>query len=248
MDQAAVAEKNRIVECVAGSHAYGTSVPTSDMDYRGIFMGSPESILTPFYPVEQVEGPGDRVLYEVGKFLKLAADQNPNILELLWVRESDILFATRWYLAIREMRGRILSQKSKHTFSGYAHAQMKRLQSAAKSIADSGQPRAGRNEARAKLEQEHGYDTKHAMHLVRLLKMGIEVLRDGELHVYRPDADELLRIRDGKYSLPEIMQIAEDLDHQLSQVKSDLPHSVDTQFLAQHLTSMYLDYWQETSE
>lgn len=247
MDQASISQHHRIVECISGSRAYGTSTPTSDVDYRGLFVGSPESILTPFYPVEQVGGPGDRVLYEIGKFMKLAADQNPNILEILWVRDSDIFFTTPWYQSLRDIRDKILSQKAKYTFAGYAHAQMKRLENAAKQINETGQPRAGRNPARAQLEQEHGYDTKHAMHLIRLLRMGLEVMRDGQLQVFRPDATELLEIRDGRYSLAEILEMAEDLDQQLNNVSSDLPHSVDLAFLAKYLKKLYLEYWDSLS-
>ena len=54
-----------------------------------------------------------------------------------------------------------------------------------------------RNPARADLEARYGYDCKHAMHLVRLLRMGNEVLTEGELRVFRPDRDELNRIRNG---------------------------------------------------
>ena len=42
-----------------------------------------------------------------------------------------------------------------------------------------------RNPARAELERQHGYDTKHAMHLIRLMRMGLEVLETGDLGVRR---------------------------------------------------------------
>jgi predicted nucleotidyltransferase len=48
-----------------------------------------------------------------------------------------------------------------------------------------------RNPARAELERTHGYDTKHAMHLIRLMRMGLEVLKTGELRVRRDDAEQL---------------------------------------------------------
>lgn len=54
-----------------------------------------------------------------------------------------------------------------------------------------------RNPARAELERLHGYDTKHAMHLVRLMHTGVEILEHGELRVRRPDAEELAAIRGG---------------------------------------------------
>jgi uncharacterized protein len=54
-----------------------------------------------------------------------------------------------------------------------------------------------RNEQRSELEVRFGYDTKHAMHLVRLHRMALETLESGSVTVYRPDRDELLAIRDG---------------------------------------------------
>lgn len=57
-----------------------------------------------------------------------------------------------------------------------------------------------RNPARAELEARYGYDTKHAMHLIRLLRMGAELVATGVLVVRRPDRDELLAIRAGAHS------------------------------------------------
>jgi uncharacterized protein len=64
--------------------------------------------------------------------------------------------------------------------------------------------RENRNPARVELEDAHGYDTKHGMHLVRLLRMGIEVSNEHTLHVRRPDAEELLAIRDGSLGYDEL--------------------------------------------
>lgn len=62
-----------------------------------------------------------------------------------------------------------------------------------------------RNPARADLERAHGYDTKHAMHLVRLMRMGLEILEHGDLSVRRQDASELAAIRDGALSFDELL-------------------------------------------
>ncbi len=43
-----------------------------------------------------------------------------------------------------------------------------------------------RNPARAELEASYGYDTKHAMHLLRLLRMGEEILHDGTVRSSGP--------------------------------------------------------------
>jgi predicted nucleotidyltransferase len=68
-----------------------------------------------------------------------------------------------------------------------------------------------RNPSRAEFERAHGYDTKHAMHLIRLMRMGLEVLETGELRVRRNDADELAAIRDGGLSFDELLSMAETL-------------------------------------
>lgn len=89
--------------------------------------------------------------------------------------------------------------------------------------------KAQRNPVRAGLERRHGYDTKHAMHLVRLMRMGLEVVRSGELRVRRPDANELSAIRDGALSYEELIEQAEALERQMIEAaaKSELPSGVD---------------------
>jgi hypothetical protein len=68
-----------------------------------------------------------------------------------------------------------------------------------------------RNPARAALEARHGYDTKHAQHLVRLLRMALEILADGVVRVRRADHEELRAIRAGALSYDELMAQAEAL-------------------------------------
>ena len=64
--------------------------------------------------------------------------------------------------------------------------------------------RAERNPARAGLEQRFGYDTKHAMHLLRLLEMGAELVEGGALLVRRPDAQWLRGVRAGSLSYEDL--------------------------------------------
>lgn len=75
--------------------------------------------------------------------------------------------------------------------------------------------KAKRNKKRSALEESHGYDTKHAMHLIRLLRMGEEILTTGEVIVKRPDADELLEIRAGRFTYDELVAMAGDKDDKI---------------------------------
>jgi predicted nucleotidyltransferase len=88
---------------------------------------------------------------------------------------------------------------------------------------------AQRNPARAELERSHGYDTKHAMHLIRLMRMDLEVLQTGELRVRRDDAEELSTIRDGALSFEELLALAGGLQRSMetAAAATQLPPDVD---------------------
>lgn len=72
-----------------------------------------------------------------------------------------------------------------------------------------------RNPIRAELERQHGYDTKHAMHLLRLLRMAVEILSTGTVLVRRPDADELLAVRRGALTFDALVEQADALGSRL---------------------------------
>ena len=86
-----------------------------------------------------------------------------------------------------------------------------------------------RNPVRAELERQHGYDTKHAMHLIRLMRMCLEALETGDLRVRRDDAQELLAIRDGAMSFDELLVAATNLQKLMEKAATttSLPADVD---------------------
>jgi predicted nucleotidyltransferase len=312
------AMKHCIFRYVSGSHAYGTSVPESDMDYRGVFiapiMKAFEVFQTSFvshgdvekhvknaveaYRIDEevarenvfrasdvlhqydhndlnmsvgtVSKTGeDEELQELRKFIKLAAGSNPNIMEFLFI-EKGITHQTPVWERIKANRNLFISKKAKFTFSGYAVAQLKRIQTHRGYLlnpplkkpvrADYGLPetttvpseiqnavmsislnfvtpearelikqekqfrtalnewkaydgwKKNRNEARQKLEAKYGYDSKHGMHLVRLVRMCKEILTEGKVIVHRPDAEELLAIRNGQWSYEKLLDYAQNMD------------------------------------
>lgn len=62
--------------------------------------------------------------------------------------------------------------------------------------------------ARRELVDEFGFDPKHASHCIRIARMGIEFLSTGELTVERTDANELLSIKRGEWSLERVKEEA----------------------------------------
>ena len=91
--------------------------------------------------------------------------------------------------------------------------------------------RANRNPDRAGREQHFGYDTKHAAHLLRLYRMGIEILREEVVRVRRPDAAWLREVLDGRYSYPELMELVHQLRSDLiaAEAASTLPDAPDAE-------------------
>lgn len=86
-----------------------------------------------------------------------------------------------------------------------------------------------RNKERAILEEKSGYDTKHASHLVRLMRMGYEILTEGKVIVKRPDRGELLAIKQGAWSYDKVMEYADEMQRKLDEAYkvTKLPKQVD---------------------
>ena len=81
-------------------------------------------------------------------------------------------------------------------------------------------------EKRKGLVLEHGYDSKNAAHLIRLLRMCKEFVQTGELQVFRTaDAAELLDIKRGKWPLTQIKELSAQLfeECRAERDKSQLP-------------------------
>jgi len=83
--------------------------------------------------------------------------------------------------------------------------------------------KSNRNPARAVNEEQYGYDTKHASHLMRLLYEGQDILSEHRLVFPLPYADFLLDIRDGVYKYEEILQMSNDEKRKLDSIESSLP-------------------------
>lgn len=100
-----------------------------------------------------------------------------------------------------------------------------------------------RNPARAKLEKEFGYDTKHALHLVRLLRMAFEILTTGKVVVKRPDREELLAIKRGSWKFDQLIEYAEAMHMKIVEAKKScrLPELPDSEYLNMLCTEIIMD-------
>lgn len=123
-----------IYEVIAGSRAYGLDLPTSDTEIRGIYMLPNEYLLSTGY-CEQVNNPSnDIVYYELNRFVSLLAQNNPNILEELFVPEDKILLMSDKIKPLYDNRLKFLTTKCRNTFGGYSISQIKKARGLNKKI------------------------------------------------------------------------------------------------------------------
>ena len=163
----------------------------------------------------------DIVVYEARKAISLLAGGNPNVLSILWLPENLYLKRTDAGNLLLGKRDIFVGRHVFKPFIGYAKQQLYKM--------EHGAHQGYMGEKRRSLVKKYGYDTKNAAHLIRLLRMGIEFLRDGELNVMRYDATELLAIKHGEWTLERIKSEADRLFKRAEDVydNSTLPVAPD---------------------
>lgn len=212
----------------AGSRSYGTSTASSDIDLRGIAFAPVEAVFGLQTYEQTILTEPDLVVYALNKYIRLAVKGNPNIVEMLYVEPKNIVYATEAGEELRAHRELFLSKRLYHSYGGYAIRNLRKLAS-----------------------EKEAYDAKNAHHLIRLLQMGRELLETGELLVSRPNARELLAIKQGEWQAGDLLAYAEELFAQMTIAyeSSSLPDEVDAkavQQLAIRLNqAFYSKTWQE---
>lgn len=113
-----------------GSHAYNTNIEGSDEDFKGVTI-PPEKYFygfkTIFHQAELKAPNPDTVVYDIRKFIGMAADCNPNVIEVLFTDPSDHLLVSKLGETLLENRDAFLSKRVKYTMCGYAYDQLRRI-------------------------------------------------------------------------------------------------------------------------
>lgn len=123
-----------IFKCISGSRAYGTNLPTSDTDIRGVFMIPIGGLLGNQYVDQVSDSTNDITYYELGRFLQLVETNNPNILEILNIPEDCVLYKDPLFDLIIENKDKFISKQCKMSFAGYAIQQIKKARGYNKKI------------------------------------------------------------------------------------------------------------------
>jgi uncharacterized protein len=222
---------NLVFEVLSGSHAYGLATEAADEDVRGVYL-PPERGILGFGYRDTITLKPDIQYHSLKKYLHLCLKANPSMLAWLWVRPDFIRHNSLLNMDLRCDRHRLLSKLVHKTFGGYAVGQMKKMEKSygsGKGYALHGE----RNAEKDIYSRYAGYDTKNAMHLIRLLRCGVELLETGEYNVYRyHDRDMLLEIRHGEWTIEQVLAEAQrwfdEMDSALE--NSPLPDKPDREW------------------
>ena len=138
---------------ISGSHAYGVDSKGSDWDLYG-FAIPPKEVVFPhlagyipgfgsqpkkfeqfqahhIHDSEAADGVNpdcDMVVYSIVKFFQLCMGNNPNMVDSLFVPDRCVLFATDIGRHVRDNRHIFLHKGCWHTFKGYAHSQLSKME------------------------------------------------------------------------------------------------------------------------
>lgn len=244
MEPRAIAAENEILRGLVGSTAHGTGLDGhEDRDEMGICMEPAEYVaglgLFEQYTYRtaaegEKSGPDDTdlVIYSLRKFCRLAAKGNPSVLMLLWL--PDYLHITDAGRRLVAMREAFVSREAGWRYLGYLNAQRAGL---------TGERNA--KVSRPELITRFGYDTKYAMHAMRLGLQGIQYMETGTISipVSEPDRTYLRSIRKGEVPLATVIADIDAVAAKLKAVTERTSAQADYAAINKFLVDEHLAHW-----
>ena len=260
-----IAERGTVLRAQVGSGVHGTSISgQDDRDEMGLCLEPPAFVTglarvpaglstTATVEFEQFhrhtvwDRPGglanrsgagdlDVVVYSARKWARLALSGSPSVLLLLFVPDEEVVYRDEIGAELTANAHRFVSALAAERFLGYLQAQK---------AAMTGE--VGAHPNRPELVREHGYDTKFAMHALRLGLQGVELLTSGRISLPVPDPDRayLRSVRRGEVPLPEVLAAITDAEARLTALRtsSSVPAEPDRAWVDDWLHRSYLSFW-----
>lgn len=244
-----IAEGGLIIRSLVGSTIHGLQLEgTDDRDEMGVYIEPPDYVIglnhfetwvsrTKPEGVRSEAGDLDFVVHSLRKFARLALKGNPTVLLLLFVKPEDLLLRTPLGDELQELAPAFVSRQAGKAFLGYLTAQKQRL------LGERGQLRVHRPE----LVDEHGYDTKYAMHMLRLGYQGRELLETGRLSLpmREHERQRVYSVRCGEVPFNDVLTEIGELERELEDLleTSPLPPEPDRTAVDDFLVRAYRQHW-----
>jgi uncharacterized protein len=224
-------------EVMTGSISYGVSSNISDNDIVGFCIPSKEVVFPHLagqvfrfgkekanfdqfqhhHIIDSESGRNyDITVYNIVRFFHLCMENNPNMVDALFVPQRCILHITKIGHMVRDHRREFLHKGAWHRFKGYAYSQLHKIRT---------KNPEGKRKA---IVEKFGYDVKFAYHVVRLLDEVEQILETGDLDLERC-REQCKAIRAGEVSLAEIEEHFSIKEKALEEVyhRSSLPYGPD---------------------
>jgi uncharacterized protein len=231
---------------VGGSELHGAKVgSTDDLDLYGVFLDGSEVTLglkprTHFVwstaSDDRRNGPDDvdLTLYSLHRWAHLAAKGNATALHFLFADATAASDMT--WLAVQARAELFLSKRSAEQFLGFADNQLRRI---------TGEKGRGAKGRRPEYEGRFGYDTKAAMHCLRLYLECTELMLCGRITLPRPERGYLIEARSGEWQLERFMAEARRLraEAELAAMHSPLRDVVDVNAISKLISDVCLSAW-----
>ena len=260
-----IAERGTVLRAQVGSGVHGTSVEgQDDRDEMGICLEPPAYVTgvaqvpagtasDARVPFEQYQrhtvwdrpgglanrsGAGDLdvVVYSARKWARLALAGNPTVLLLLFVPDAEVVHRDARGAELVANADRFVSRLAADRFLGYLGSQRRAMTG-----------EVGAHTNRPELVARHGYDTKYAMHALRLGVQGIELLTTGRitLPVGGPAGAHLRAVRRGEVPLREVVEHVREAERELERLRtaSHVPPEPDRDWVDGWLHRSYTSFW-----
>ena len=234
--------EDTVYEVIMGSMAYGVADNASDLDIYGVVVPTQSMVFphltgkiqgfgpkAPNWENQQqhhmrIQGDGDKEydvnLYSLITYFQLCYENNPNMLDSLFVPDRCVLIPNHPVgQHMRAHRRLFLSKRIANKMRGYAFSEFKKLDKEYDAV---------KNPKRAEGIEKYGYDVKSAYHVVRLMLEAEMALVEGDLDL-EYHREHLKFIRRGGYTKDELDEWFKAKDNELDRVKADssLPHEPD---------------------
>jgi predicted nucleotidyltransferase len=249
-----MAERTTILRVPCGSTLHGLHVPgTDDSDEMGVCVEDMRAAVG-FSEFEQYiyrtaaeregrhdapsqAGDTDLTIYSLRKFLRLAMQGNPQLVQTLFVPRHLWIAGDDLGEELQKLAPAIISRKAGYRYLGYLEAQRQRI------LGERGQKKVNRPE----LEAQHGFDTKYAMHVLRLGFQGVELMSTGRLTLPMAETDRAFAYatRRGEVPLQDVLTRAGELERQIKDLLDDGPLAAepDVALVEAWMLGVYLHEW-----
>jgi uncharacterized protein len=208
-------EKRVILKCLVGSRGFGVNLPDSDYDKMAVVIPTIEQELGLRGHFQTlVDKENNTTYYSLRHFAHLAANGNPTVLCMFWA--PMVKYDSRGS-QLREQAHFYASRRAGVAFAGYMKQQKMHM------TGERGN--GGHGAPRQALIDKYGYDTKFAMHLLRLGLQGIEFMTSGvmSLPMGKKEREFLIGVRDGVLTQEAVLETASEYEKQIRELAANGP-------------------------